>query len=391
MKALIFSFFIGTLALRAADPSGVFDIKAFGAVGDRKTLDTAAIQKAIDACGQAGGGKVYFPSGGFLSGTIFLRSNVTLYLSPGATLLGSTQISDYSPKHLIYATDVDNVAIEGGGTIDGQGDSFLDKDLKPLPRPSPLLEFLDSRRIRIEDVTIRMAPSWTIHPKNCEDVKIRGISLLNNLRGINTDGIDVDSSRNVIISDCHIEAGDDCIVIKTTDRGGKADPTENITVTNCVMVSAASALKFGTESYGDFRHCVFSNCVIRDSRTGIALLVKDGGVMEDIRFSNIVMTTQPKWGQGLEWPIVVDIEKRTETSRLGGIRDVAFSDITIYTKGRILVEGTPDSRIENISFRNVLVHMSGYEQIKGGHKMRGGSNTVADGMPDYGPIPAAMI
>jgi polygalacturonase len=375
----------------AADFAPVYSVKTYGAAGDRKTLDTAAIQKTIDAAASAGGGTVFFPAGSFLSGTIFLKSNVTLYLAPGAVLLGSSRIEDYNPKHLIYATNVENVAIEGDGTIDGQGDLFFDKDLKPLPRPSPLIEIWDSRNIRIQDITIRKAPAWTIHPKNCDGVKIRGISLLNNLRAVNSDGIDIDSTRNAIISDCHIEAGDDCIVLKTTNRQGSHGPTENVTVTNCVLVSAASALKLGTESWGDFRHIVFSNCVIRNSRTGIALLAKDGGTMEDIRFSNIVMTTQPKWGQGVEWPIVVDIEKRDEQSKLGHIHDVSFSDVSIYGKGRVLAEGTPESPIENLTFRNVSMRMSGYEEIRKVKKLRGGSNTVAAGMPDYGPTPAAMI
>jgi hypothetical protein len=378
-------------AAMAADLAPVYNIRTYGAKGNGEALDTAAIQKAIDAANTAGGGVVYFPSGSFLSGTITLKSNVTLYLSPGAVLLGSKRIEDYNPKHLIYAKGVSNVALEGGGAIDGQGDSFFDKDLKPLPRPSPLIEIWDSHGFRIQDLTIRKAPAWTIHSKNCDDVKIRGVSLLNNLRAINTDGIDIDSSRNVLISDSHIEAGDDCIVLKTTERGGAAGPTENVTVTNSVLVSAASALKLGTESFGDFRHIVFSNCVIRDSRTGIALLAKDGATMEDIRFQNIVMTTQPKWGQGVEWPIEVDIDKRTAQSRLSHIRDVFFSDITVYTKGRILVEGTPDSFIEQVTFRNVLMRMTGYEKIDRVKKMNGGSKTSAAGMPDYGPTPAALI
>jgi hypothetical protein len=384
--------FILALLFASAVLAADFDIKTYGATGNGKTMDTVSIQKAIDAANAAGGGVVHFPAGRFLSGTITLKSNVTLYLSPGSVLLGSTHIEDYNPKHLIYAKGVSNIAIEGGGTIDGQGDSFLDKDLKPLPRPSPLIEIWDSRGIRIQDITIRKTPAWGIHPKNCDGVKIRGISLLNNLRAINTDGIDIDSSRNVLISDNHIEAGDDCIVLKTTNRGdGPVQPTENVTVTNNVLVSAASALKLGTESHGDFRHCVFSNCVIRDSRTGIALLANDGGTMEDIRFQNIVMTTAPKWGQGVEWPIVVDVDKRTAESRLSHIRDVGFSDITIYGKGRVLVEGTPESPIEQISFHNVLMRMTGYENIAKVRKLRGGAKTEASGMPDYGPTPAAMI
>jgi hypothetical protein len=195
----------------------------------------------------------------------------------------------------------------------------------------------------------------------------------------------------VIISDCHIEAGDDCIVLKTTNRGGKVLPVENVTVTNCVLVSAASAIKLGTESHGDFRNCVFSNCIIRDSRTGIALLAKDGATMENIRFSNIVMTTAPKWGQGVEWPIVVDVEKRTAESRVSRIRDIGFSDITVRTKGRIMVSGLPESPLERISFRNLAIQVLGYEEIAKVKKMRGGSHGVAPGTPDYGSTPAAMI
>jgi hypothetical protein len=371
--------------------AGEFNVKDYGAAGDGSKLDTAAIQKAIEAANAAGGGVVYFPAGRFLSGTITLKSNVTLQLSPGAVLLGSKRMADYSLKHLIYAKGVENIAIEGGGAIDGEGDSFFDKDLKPLPRPSPLIEIWDSHGIRIQDVTIHRAPAWTIHPKNCDDVKIRGVSLLNNYRAINTDGIDVDSSRNVIISDSHIEAGDDSIVLKTTDRGGAAGPTENVTVTNCVLVSAASALKLGTESYGDFRHCVFSNCVIRNSRTGIALLAKDGGAMEDIRFQNITMATHPKWEQGIEWPVVVDIDKRTSDSRLSHIRDIAFDGITVEGKGRILVEGAPESMIDGVTFRDLRMRITGYEKIDRAKKLNGGSKASASGMPDYGSTPAALI
>ncbi len=380
--------------IRAQDAGkgSVFDVRTFGARGDGKALDTSAIQSAIDACHTDGGGTVLFPTGAFLSGTITLKSNVTLHLSAGAVLRGSSSMSDYPVKHLIVARGTEKIAIEGRGTIDGQGDSFLDKEMKPLPRPSPLIEIWDSRDVVLEGFTILRSPAWTIHPKNCERVKIRGVTILNNLRAINSDGIGIDSCRNVIISDCHIEAGDDCIVLKTTRRGtGPVQPTENVVVTNCVLTSAATALKLGTETHADFRHILFSNCVIRDSRTGIGLLAKDGGAMENVRFSQIVMTTLPKWGQGLEWPIVVDVEKRTADSRVSRMRDVAFSDITIYSKGRVMASGLPESRIENLSFRNVTVRIGGYEKIEVARKMRGGANTVAEGTPDYAPTPAAFI
>jgi polygalacturonase len=401
------------LSVCSVAQAAVCDVTKYGATGNGKSLDTAAIQKAIDACHAAGGGTVLFNNGKFLSGTIFLKSNITLRIEPGAVLLGSTDIKDFAVNrpgavkaasgevadelgahhigyHFIYADNVDNIAIEGGGVIDGQGDTFFDKDMKARPRPSPYIEIWNSRDIRIQDVTILKTPGWAIHPKNCDRIKIRGINLINNFMAINTDGIDPDSSRNVIISDSYIEAGDDCIVLKTTNRGGVIAPSENVTVTNCVLLSAASALKLGTESWGDFRHCVFSNCVIRQARTGIALLAKDGGTMEDVRFQNITMQTQPKWGKGVEWPIEIDIERRNEKSRLSHIRDISLSDISMVTKGRVLIEGMPESLIDMLTMRDVIMRITGYEVIKGAHKNRGGNGGLADAV-DFGSVPSALI
>lgn len=178
--------------------------------GDGAINNTPAIQRAIDACAKTGG-TVRFPAGQYVSGTLFLKSNVTLHLDAGATLFGSKRIEDYNPKHLIYAEGATNIAIEGPGTIDGQGDAFLDAKLKPLPRPSPLIELVECKDVRISDLNIRKAAAWTIHPRLCDRVIIRGLSIVNNMLALNTDGIDPDGSRNVIISDSYIEAGDDSI------------------------------------------------------------------------------------------------------------------------------------------------------------------------------------
>jgi hypothetical protein len=377
-----------------------YDVTAYGAKGDNRANDGAAIQRAIDECARTGGGTVYLPSGNFLSGTIVLKSNVTLHLAPGATLWGSRRIEDYQPLHLIYAEGASNVAIEGHGAINGNGDAYWEPDFKAKPkRPSPLVEFVRCRNVRIRDIRVLNTPGWGIHPLECDGVFIRGITMISDMRGPNTDGIDPDSSRNVTISDCYIETGDDAICLKSRD-GNPPPACENITVTNCVLVSDDSAIKLGTASYGDFRNCVFSNCVITGTRYGIAMYIKDGALVEGIRFSNITIDTlvdvfNRRTGGKREWteyPIFLDLEKRTDESRLGRIRDVAFDGIRILGEGRVLVGSLPERPIENLSFRDILMRVTGPEAVDRQKKPRGVARIrPATRETDYAQAPAAMI
>lgn len=376
----------------AAGPAPVSSVLDFGARADGKTNDAGAIRKAVEACAKAGGGTVYFPPGDYLSGTIVLRSNVTLHLAAGATLWGSRDMADYDPPHLIFASEAENVGVEGAGAIDGNGAAFWDAEFRPRERrPSPLAEFVKCRNVRIRDVRIRNAPGWTIHPLECDGVRIQGISIVNPMRGPNTDGIDPDSSRNVFISDSYIEAGDDCIVLKTTGRAGRpVRPCENVTVTNCTLVSDDAALKLGTESLGDFRHCLFSNCAIRGSRVGLAIYAKDGGVFEAVSFSNITIET--RGARGVEWPIFVDLEKRAEESRQSRVRDINFSDIIVHTGGRVLVGGMPEQPLENFTFRNLLLRVTGQSAVARTRKPRGSSRVRPVGPEqDYASVPSALI
>lgn len=375
-------------------PPGVFDVRAHGATGDGRTNDTRAIQQAIDACARAGGGTVHLPAGTFLSGTLVLKSNVTLYLSGGATLAGSRKIEDYQPNHLIYAKGAENIGIEGPGRIEGNGDAFWYPDFKPHKRrPSPLIELVDCRDVRIRDVRIRNTPGWGIHPLNCERVEIRGISIISPMHGPNTDGIDPDSSRHVIIADSYIETGDDCIVLKTTGRAGMpARACENVIVNNCVLVSDDAALKLGTESHGDFRHIVFSNIVIRKTRVGLAIYAKDGGVFEDVSFSNISIETFPTHPNSAEYPIYIDLEKRFPDSRQSRVRRINFSDLMLTTKGRVLVGGMPDQPVEDVAFRGVTMRVTGFEPVEKMSKPRGSSNVgKVEPEIDYSSVPAAWV
>ncbi|MFB3826244.1 MAG: glycoside hydrolase family 28 protein [Bryobacteraceae bacterium] len=394
----MFQTLLGLLLLAAPQPW--YDITAFGAKGGKQANNAAAIQRAIDACTRSGGGTVYVPPGDFLTGTIVLKDNVTLHLAPGATLWGSRQIGDYGPLHLIYAEGASNIAIEGHGAINGNGDAYWDPGFKAKEkRPSPLIELVRCRNVRIKDIRVLNTPGWGIHPLECDGVFIRGITMISDMRGPNTDGIDPDSSRNVMISDCYIETGDDAICLKTRD-GNPPPPTENVTVTNCVLISDDSAIKLGTASYGDFRRCVFSNCVITGTHYGIAMYIKDGALVEGVQFSNIVIDTSVDFfnrrtgssRQWVEYPIFLDLEQRTDESRLGRIRDVSFSDIRILTEGRVLVGSLPGRPIENLTLRNITMRVTGPEAVDTQRKPRGVARIrPAARDADYSPAPAAMI
>jgi hypothetical protein len=391
MTRYLFLLAVGALSsLKAQTPT--FDVTTYGAKGDGQTLDTAAIQQAIDACHKAGGGVVYLPNGNFLSGTIELKSNVTLRLSPGATLLGSRKMEDYVRPHLIYARGAENIAIDGGGAINGNGDAFWDADFKPKSRrPMPVIELVESKDIRVENIRIRNAAGWGIHPLVCDRVLIRGISIINDYRTPNTDGIDPDSTRNLIISDSYIETGDDAIVLKTTGRLGKpAPPTENIAVINSVLMSDDAALKLGTESHGDFRHIRVSNCVIRKSSEGVAIYGKDGGLIEDVNFSGLSIETA-SINKRRTYPVYIDLDRRTAESAQSRIRNIVFSDITVETKGRVLLTGMAEQPLEDLVFRNLTMRITGFESLERASQPLGAGRVkpVAQRI-NRGPTPAAF-
>ena len=266
-----------------------WDVRQHGATGDGITNDREAIQAAIDGCSSAGGGTVLLTAGDYSSGTIHLKDNVTIYLDAGATLWGSADASDYDAESLVQADDVQRISITGEGRIDGGGKAFWEHNGErwlPKPfRPNFLLNFVGCSDVHVRNILITNAPGWTIRPLRCNRVFIRGVTILNDREGPNTDGIDPDCSTNVHISDCHINVGDDCIVIKATEPF----PCENITVTNCTLETSCAALKLGTETLGDIRHCTFTNCTIRNTPAGITIYLKDKGTIEHIKFSNITM------------------------------------------------------------------------------------------------------
>ena len=342
----------------------VYSILDFGAVSENKADNTEAIQKAILACTAAGGGTVYVPAGDYGCGGLQLKSNVSLFLAPGATLWVSPKKEHYKDgNRFLYAQDQTNITIAGRGTIHGTGREDLGRkkgDNKPKPEfRVGILRFVRCENVMIRDITVRYSDSWTFDLEFCEKVYITGVSILNNYYRVNADGIDPVSCKNVHISNCYIIAGDDCIVCKTRDGA----PCEDIVITNCTMASNATAIKIGTESQSDFRNIHVSNCVIRDSTVGIGIYIKDGATAERISFSNCTIETIRRLDvvkdslRNSIYPIFVDIEKRTPTSRVGRIRDLTFADINIVSDNGILVQGMSSQNIENLVLRNITLRV----------------------------------
>lgn len=287
----------------------VYNIIDYGAQRDSGTLVTEAIASAIEAANEAGGGTVYVPSGTFLTGAIFLKSNIELRLSPGAILSFSTNPEDYPAlgsrwegvkqevhASCIYGSDLHNISITGSGTLEGNGGPWWDKHRNrpeelEYPRPK-LISFDRCERVTIKDVTLNNSPSWTVNPICCNNVTIDNLSILNPADSPNTDGINPESCSNVRISNCHIDVGDDCIAIKAgTEDTEERIPCENITITNCTMVHGHGGVVLGSEMSGDIRNVTISNCVFKHTDRGIRLKSRRGrgGIVEDIRISNIVM------------------------------------------------------------------------------------------------------
>ncbi|VAX22654.1 Polygalacturonase, partial [hydrothermal vent metagenome] len=286
-----------------AQTNGIFNIVDFGAVSDGNKINTTAIQKAIDKASK-NGGVVLIPPGKFITGSLELKSNVTINIMKGATILGSTDLADYEEHipqlqsyndvflrySLFYAEKQSNISIVGEGTIDGQGAAFTRKTKKKperyMNRPY-VIRFVECKNITVEGVAMQNSAMWMQQYLACEFLTIRGIKVYNHAN-YNNDMMDIDGCKNVIISDCFGDTDDDGITLKSTsDR-----ITENVTITNCVISSHCNAIKMGTESIGGFKNVTISNIVVKPSESktkiygfhggisGITLGLVDGGILE---------------------------------------------------------------------------------------------------------------
>lgn len=390
MRKIVTLSFCIVAALVAS--SQTYNVVDFGATTDSAKLNTKAIQSAIDACAAKGGGEVMVPAGTFYTGTVFLRSNVYLHLLPGAVLQGSYNPADY-PEHnilvrkkygtivhnglyvdwlkaIIIADSAQNTGIFGQGTVKGAGEGRgfqlgENKNGKPLN-----ILFIGCHNVSLKDIRVLNSAQVTVSISDCENVVVDGI-YVNSLVNWNTDGMDIDG-RNVTVSNCIIDSEDDALCFKSEYLGKFC---ENVTVTNCVVASNCNGIKLGTGSRTGFRNVTVSNCVIKrpskdDLRkwnrvpgifrsdivtsvnTGIVILGVDGGLVENVNFSGIVMTD-------VATPFTLRAGKRflTPEGKPSVMRRIRLQNITAQSISVIpsVIAGVADSPIEDVKLSNVQI------------------------------------
>ncbi|MBS1511308.1 MAG: glycoside hydrolase family 28 protein [Bacteroidetes bacterium] len=401
MKKLT-SIVLAVLTLQTTTAQKIYNIKNFGARGDGKTDDAAAIQKAIDACSKTGG-QVLIPAPfTFMASPFVLKSSIDFHLEAGATVLANPNEKVYTKSAFrnnpgegttwISAENIQNLTISGGGSINGNGIAFMGAELedayelKPFhildPRPH-VLTIIGGKNIRINNVHIGNAAYWTIHLAGCNDVVINGITLLNSLKVRNSDGIDVDHSKNVRISDCYIESGDDCICLKNRREYEAFGICENIVITNCTMTSRSCAIKIGSENMDTIRQVLFNNCIIKNSNRGVGIQNRDEGVVSDVIFSNMIVEghlfSDTWWGKAE--PIYITAYRRANGNnkdanwrfpkgvtegRVGQVKNIYFSNIKCISENGVYVSAESADKISNIVFDHVDVQINKTTTLQGG-------------------------
>ncbi len=360
---------------QAGTLSGTFDVRAHGALGDGATMDTRAVQSAIDACAGAGGGTVFFPPGTYLCASLHLKSHVMLRLGHGATILGSPNRDDYDRYEeldfendsdhetsffhhaLIWGEDLENVGVTGSGVIDS--------NFRKRGGPKSIA-LKRCRYVQITGIRIMNPPNYAISLLGTDDVNIDGVTILNGY----CDGIDPDSCRNVRIANCRIETIDDAIVPKSSFSLGELRPSERITVTNCILSTVCNGFKLGTESGGGFRRVSVSNCVItgfkdrRPAISGIAIESVDGAVLEDVAVSNITMVN-------VRAPIFIRLGNRgrdMDTPVPGTLRNVSISNVVASRASLACsITGIPGHPVRGVTLSNIRADFIGSNPLQPSH------------------------
>ncbi|MBC9797992.1 glycoside hydrolase family 28 protein [Sinomicrobium weinanense] len=388
-KALYYFYFILSAFVSYAQPQpdkAVFDITAYGAVGDGEKLNTDSIQKAIDDCHEQGGGVVVLPEGVFLSGTLELKDNVTFHLKKGGVLLGSPHIANYKNidpfteglginvgSALLVAADAKNIGIEGEGIINGQGSKLKEEHIKTDKRPESerwgrrpfLLRIVRCAGVKVKDVTLKYAGAWTSHYFQSENIRIENVTIISH--GVaHNDGIGIDGCQDVFIKNCDIDSGDDALVFKTTSSKMAC---RNVVVKGMRLKSRQAGIKMGTESMAPFENIKISDCHIYDTRNGgIKLLTVDGAHLRNVEISDITMVnvrTPMLFRLGSRLSVFrknEDTRQQTGTMENVVIRNVtaqAAAEAQLTPPSGILITGVPGHDITDLTLENIEIDLAG--------------------------------
>lgn len=403
LKTILFALAILVLVVIASSAMSYcgakktdYNVLNYGAFGDGKTDDAKSIQAAIDDCTRNGGGKVVLAEDHtFISSEIQLKSNVELNIPTSSTLKAIEDESAYNNSAFgenrgegmkwIWANDCDNVSISGMGTIDGScmrfmGDELVDSyelhvNSSSTYDPRPHVFTLENvRKLHMSDVTITGAAYWTVHVVGCNDVAISSLSIKNDVLVRNSDGIDIDHSKNVRISDCFIESGDDCICLKNRREYEQYGSCENVTVTNCVMTSRSCAVKLGSENMDKINNILIDNCIIKDSNRGIGIQNRDEGTITNVTFSNITldchMFSDVWWGKAepiyvTSYPRAVEnnkdagwrFPKGATEGKCGEVHNIFFNNINCISENGCFVGGDTPTKVNGVYFNNVNIQL----------------------------------
>jgi polygalacturonase len=348
---------------KPGDP-GVLSVADYGAAPSGDEAQTAKLQKALDDCAaRPAGGVVYVPPGLYRTGTLRVGSRTTLYLAGGAVLQAVGDPAAFpvdggrkeehgdgrthSNSRLLFFENAEGAALAGRGTLDALGHVLRNKH----DRRVQVIDATNCRNLVLEGVVLRDSASWTLHILHCDNVRVSDLKILGDHAVGNTDGIDPDASRNVLIERLFSWSGDDAIAVKTTGNSGLLRDACNITVRDSVVLTRKTALKVGTETRAAIRNVLFENIDVLGSSRGCAIWARDGGAIENVVFRDIRMSLREIGGEGMSGqPFYFSVQKRGGVSRLRG---VTVQDVTCRAPWFARIEGIPESPVEGLTFENV--------------------------------------
>jgi polygalacturonase len=382
MKSLNVSLFAialsASFAASISHAENLFDVSTLGAVGDGTTINTEAIQSALDQCGKAGGGVVLVPSGTFVSGPIKLRTKTTLRLAEGATLKATDDPAHYARtdkpgqfNHFLTGKDLEDVVIEGPGTIDGSGQKWWipaeearqKKSGFTLPRPN-LIVLTRVKNLIVRNITIQNSPKFHFVPTECDGVRVENATFLAPERAPNTDAIDPSMCTNVTITGCTIDVGDDNVAVKSgKTAAGREFAADGLTITDCT-IKHGHGISIGSETVGGVKDVVVRNCTFEDTDNGIRIKSdrKRGGTVENVLYENLTMkNVRGAISITSYYPKI----PATDTAQPVTKTTPAYKNITIRnlqatsTKDAGAIVGLPESPIENVHLENVEITAAG--------------------------------